>query len=533
MAVRKSRIFLSYARKDAEFAKELLAGLREPDEFEILIDVTGISYGEGWKARIGQLIRQCDTMVFVISPDSLASDVCRWEIEQADKLSKRILPLLWRPVSFANAPAAISRINALPFDGANAVTGLAKLRTALAQDLNWLRANTVLLEQAATWDAQGRKPEHLLRGSVRDDAETLLNDRPTSAPEPTPLQRAYLSASAAEEARLKSEEQRRLEELERAKAAAERARSEAVAERDAAETARALAAKRAAEAATQAQRARRALVAALIFLTASLAGGGAAWVNYQDALVATDRAETALFDAQQSALSLELALMESVMGVDYVEEGLNFVVRFETASKSFYERRLSKPNWPGGASGVTIGIGYDLGLTDQETIYEILKGRLKEEQILILSEAAGVRGDAARSLAAREDFQSIEISWETAQAIFRETMLLEFMRRTQRRFPRMREIHFACQIALISLVINRGDRLDGEGRRHMRRINDAIAARQPRRIPIHLRDMTQIWEGRGLDGLRQRREAEARLCEIGLEARQRARKILADHETLD
>jgi len=82
----------------------LVEGLDETGEFYLLIDREGIGHGEDWQARLRSLILECDTMVFVLSPDSIVSDVCAWEIEEALTLSKRIIPILWRPVDFAQAP---------------------------------------------------------------------------------------------------------------------------------------------------------------------------------------------------------------------------------------------------------------------------------------------------------------------------------------------------------------------------------------------------------------------------------------------
>jgi hypothetical protein len=37
------------------------------------------------------------------------------------------------------------------------------------------------------------------------------------------------------------------------------------------------------------------------------------------------------------------------------------IVKFESGDRPYYEKFLKRPSWPGGASGVTIGFGYDLG----------------------------------------------------------------------------------------------------------------------------------------------------------------------------
>src|SRR5437868_922480 len=101
---RKLKVFLSYSRKDTlEFADQLVAAL-EATGFEPIIDRHGISGGEDWKKRLGTLILEADTVVFVLSPQSAISEICAWEIEETDRLSKRLLPIIAEPLGQASVP---------------------------------------------------------------------------------------------------------------------------------------------------------------------------------------------------------------------------------------------------------------------------------------------------------------------------------------------------------------------------------------------------------------------------------------------
>ena len=71
----KLRVFISYSRKDEDFAQELLAGLQLVG-FEPYLDKHDIAAGEDWEAGLGRLIESADTVVFVISPDAVASERC-------------------------------------------------------------------------------------------------------------------------------------------------------------------------------------------------------------------------------------------------------------------------------------------------------------------------------------------------------------------------------------------------------------------------------------------------------------------------
>jgi len=88
----KLRVFISYSREDLDFADQLAAAL-DSSGFECFIDREGISGGEAWKRRLGNLISEADTVVFVLSPGSARSETCNWEVEEAARLNKRIFRL--------------------------------------------------------------------------------------------------------------------------------------------------------------------------------------------------------------------------------------------------------------------------------------------------------------------------------------------------------------------------------------------------------------------------------------------------------
>jgi hypothetical protein len=110
------KVFISYSRTDIAFADELVAGLEYGGGFEVSIDRQAIHEGEDWKARLGALIAGADTVVFVLSPKSATSSVCKWEVEEAERLSKRILPVQAAPLDGAKPPAQLAALNYVRFD---------------------------------------------------------------------------------------------------------------------------------------------------------------------------------------------------------------------------------------------------------------------------------------------------------------------------------------------------------------------------------------------------------------------------------
>lgn len=106
----KFRVFVSYSRDDLDFADQLVTALKLCG-FDPTIDRHGISGGEAWQQRLGALILEADTVVFVLSPSSARSEMCGWEVGEASRLGKRILPVLPRPLEGVAAPQKLQDLN--------------------------------------------------------------------------------------------------------------------------------------------------------------------------------------------------------------------------------------------------------------------------------------------------------------------------------------------------------------------------------------------------------------------------------------
>jgi hypothetical protein len=104
----KTRVFISYSRKDMDFADQLEASLKARG-FEPLIDRTEIYAFENRCKRIQVLIVKTDTVIFALNPDAVASDICRGEVAFAGSLNKRFAaPIDCRLVDVANVPSELS-----------------------------------------------------------------------------------------------------------------------------------------------------------------------------------------------------------------------------------------------------------------------------------------------------------------------------------------------------------------------------------------------------------------------------------------
>jgi TPR repeat protein len=228
----KLRVFISYSRDDLHFAEQLEAALNACG-FECIIDRHGISGGEDWKRRLGSLIGEADTVVFVLSPTSARSEICAWEVEEAARHGKRILPVNCRPLEGASPPPRLRERNYIFFyedpkvSDSGFGTGIAKLVAALNTDFDWLREHTRYLQRATEWYRGGRPANRLLSGDDIADAKAWLARRPKNAPEPTALHLDFIRASEEEAEARSSAQRKQLEAMAAAQAERETALHEA------------------------------------------------------------------------------------------------------------------------------------------------------------------------------------------------------------------------------------------------------------------------------------------------------------------
>lgn len=226
----KLKIFVSYSRANTAFADELVAGLRYDDRFDVTIDRQSIVEGEDWKLRLGALIADADTIVFVLSPASAKSKICGWEVDEAKRLSKRILPVLAEPVGKIKVPAALAALNYVRFDPQDNgeqrsfMAGLKALTRALYTDVPWLREHTRYLSLAQSWVDAGRSTNRLISGPDIGVAKSWAANHPKDAPEVTELHLEFFKASEVEEAAETSRERQQLADIK----AAHKAREEAL-----------------------------------------------------------------------------------------------------------------------------------------------------------------------------------------------------------------------------------------------------------------------------------------------------------------
>lgn len=204
------------------------------------------------------------------------------------------------------------------------------------------------------------------------------------------------------------------------------------------------------------------------------------------------------------------------------DAAVDLIVAAEVSGRAVYEQRLTRPVWPKGNSGLTIGMGYDVGTVTAAMLEGDWSGELARTALNLLRPACLVRGPAAAALV--QQAQAVSVPWDAAMRVFRQASLPEVVAALERALPNTAGLDPDCFGALVSLAYNRGAAFSRPEPRYaeMRRIRDHMAARAFERVPAELRAMKRLWEGDpDMRGVTLRREAEAMLFERGL-ARMRA-----------
>jgi GH24 family phage-related lysozyme (muramidase) len=195
------------------------------------------------------------------------------------------------------------------------------------------------------------------------------------------------------------------------------------------------------------------------------------------------------------------------------EKTLKLLLEYEVGGgKKYYEKCLSKFTWPGGASGPTIGIGIDTAYYTASELADIFKF-LPEDQIKMIQTATGRTGARGKQYAGILREAGITVSWDDALNIFEELTWPKFSKAAEKAFPELNQLHEDAYGAIVSIVFNRGTLMKGDSRKEMRAIRTLVLERDYRGIAKQIRAMKRLWQGKGLDGLLTRRDAEADLVE--------------------
>jgi len=195
------------------------------------------------------------------------------------------------------------------------------------------------------------------------------------------------------------------------------------------------------------------------------------------------------------------------------KKGLEKIVLFEISSASYYRKFLQHPSWPGGASGVTIGIGYDLGYHSARRIQNDWQGKIADADLEQLAAVTGLKNNDAK--AALANVNAIQIPFDAASEVHYQATLPTYAAKTKQAYPGVESLPADAQAMLLSLVFNRGTKMSGASRREMKAIQPLVTAQDLDGIAGEIRSMKRLWDIDKLPGLHKRRDTEAEMIARG------------------
>jgi hypothetical protein len=191
-----------------------------------------------------------------------------------------------------------------------------------------------------------------------------------------------------------------------------------------------------------------------------------------------------------------LAEPEAVSTTAISDRAFEMIVFFEVTSKQVYILKYQSTIWPGEESGVTIGIGYDVGYATRQQLRDDWAGAIPPDMIARLETAVGVTGLPAKTLAASLR-PHVTVPWDAALSVHRTHVLPRWIAIVEDHLQHTSEIGGHCLGALTSLTYNRGASYEkpGDRYREMRAIKRHMADQRFDLIPAEIQATTPCPKG--------------------------------------
>ena len=211
-----------------------------------------------------------------------------------------------------------------------------------------------------------------------------------------------------------------------------------------------------------------------------------------------------------AALGVAQAEPDPIGGLTITDGGVDLIVHFEVGGQAYYRKAYRRPIWPRGASGVTVGIGYDVGYNSKAQIRRDWCGRLPASMVDALVSCAGIKGSSARYHQQRIKYL-VDVPLDAAMEVFKQRTLPRFAGITKRTFQTIERAKPCIQDMMLSQTYNRGSSTKGHSRRHVLWQARASAKGQYYALPIYCRESKIVWANKPSirRGIWRRRDAEA------------------------
>lgn len=186
---------------------------------------------------------------------------------------------------------------------------------------------------------------------------------------------------------------------------------------------------------------------------------------------------------------------------------VDLMIKYCVGGRSVYEKRYQKP-YVAEDKGVIIGIGYDLGNVTEKQFFNDWQG-LNLNFINALRKVVGIKGEAVKTMMRGEILQ-VRIPFNFAYDVFVSKTIPKYYKLTKAIYPELDSLNEDTKGALVSLVYDIGNCLDGDSRKEMRDIVELVAAKDYEGIADQIERTKRLWENED-DIQVKRREEEADL----------------------
>jgi hypothetical protein len=137
------------------------------------------------------------------------------------------------------------------------------------------------------------------------------------------------------------------------------------------------------------------------------------------------------------------------------EQAITFIVDEEDGSPVYYAKHYEHFDWPGGASGPTIGVGYDLGYVTVKEAIADWTGIVPADVVTAICRGVGLRGEAAE-LFVRAHANIVTVTFEQGLAQFKQREVPKWLARCRAALPGFDKLPPLCQGVMLSVTYNRG-----------------------------------------------------------------------------
>ncbi|UZR95024.1 toll/interleukin-1 receptor domain-containing protein [Chondrinema litorale] len=192
----ESEVFICYSQKNADFARKLNLKLQTFGK-NTWFDQESLIGASNFEEEIFRGIAVSENFVFIITPESIASEFCAKEVDFAAAQNKRFIPILLEETSPENIPQQLKRIQWVDFKHKTFETAFGRLIQAINIDRAYVQKHTRLQQLALEWQHKGNSNDLLVRGDEFTSSQQWLDESLQNKKEPavTVLQRSFIEAS--------------------------------------------------------------------------------------------------------------------------------------------------------------------------------------------------------------------------------------------------------------------------------------------------------------------------------------------------